>query len=59
MHIISVFGTCRKCLGSVDISTQPDESANEAQKAKIAFGQLLKSRENATIVLDLANEALD
>ena len=46
-------------LGSVDISAQPDECANETEKAKIPLGQLLKSRKDTAIVLDLADEALD
>jgi nitrate/nitrite-specific signal transduction histidine kinase len=46
-------------LGSVDISAQPDECANETEKTKIPLGQLLKSRKDAAIVLDLADEALD
>ena len=46
-------------LGSADSSTQPDESVDETQKAKISFGQLLKSGQDTTIVLDFADEALD
>lgn len=43
-------------LGSVDISPEPDQSTSKTQKAKIALSQLLKSRENATILLDLVDE---
>ena len=40
-------------------STQPDESTNETQEAETSLGQLVESREDATIMLDFANETLD
>ncbi len=45
-------------LGSVDILFQPDESADEAQEAHEAPGELVKPREDPTVVLDLVDEAL-
>lgn len=45
-------------LGRVDISFEPYKSANKAQKAQVALGKFLKAREDSTIMLNLANEAL-
>ncbi len=39
-------------------SSQPNESADEAQETQVAPRQLLKAGEEASIMLDLVNEAL-
>lgn len=46
-------------LGCVDISTQPDESADKAQETKIVFGKLLEARKDTAIMLDFADETLN
>ena len=45
-------------LGCVDISPQPDECADKAQETEIALAQLLKTRKDAAIMLDLVDETL-
>src|SRR5579864_6099128 len=43
-------------LGRVDISTEPDQGANETQEAKVGTIELVEARENTPIVLDLVDE---
>ena len=38
-------------------STQPDERTNETQEAEISLGELVESRENAPVMLDLVDQA--
>ena len=47
-----------KRLGCVDISSQPYESINEMEEAEVPMRQLVESREDVSVVLDLADEAL-
>lgn len=46
-------------LGCVDILTKPNQGGDKRQKAQVANIKLLKTRENATIVLDLVDKTLD
>ena len=46
-------------LGSVDISLQPHESADEMEEPEVPAGQLVESGEETTEVLDLADEAFN
>jgi hypothetical protein len=39
-------------------SSEPDESAHEAQKAHIVGGELLKAGEDTSVLLDLVDEVL-
>lgn len=45
-------------LGCVDISTQPDKSADEMKEGKVSARQLVETGEDAPELLDLADEAL-
>lgn len=47
------------CLGSVDISAQPNECTDKAEKAKITLGELVKTRKDTPVLLDFIDEALD
>ena len=46
-------------LGSVDISTKPDQSTNETEKAEISVGQFFKSRKDPTKILDFVDETFN
>ena len=46
-------------LGCVDISSQPYESADEVEEAEVYASQLVETGEDAPVVLDLADEALN
>jgi hypothetical protein len=37
---------------------QPDERTNETQEAKISFGELVESGENAPVMLHFVDQAL-
>jgi hypothetical protein len=39
-------------LGSVDISSQPNESRNEADKAHVISSELFESRKHPSVVFD-------
>ena len=46
-------------LGSVDISSHPDESTDEMEESEVPVGQLVEPGEEATEMLDLADEAFN
>ena len=41
------------------LSAQPDEGADKTEKAEVSPSELFKSGEDATIMLDLVEEAFD
>ena len=46
-------------LGSVDISTEPDQSTNETEKTEIPVGKFLKSRKDPAEMLDFVDETFN
>ena len=46
-------------LGSVDVSSHPDESTDEMEESEISVSQLVEPGEEATEMLDLADEAFN
>ena len=46
-------------LGSVDISSHPDESTDEMEESEVPVSQLVEPGEEATEMLDLADEAFN
>ncbi len=57
----AVTAACRWLLnlGSVDISSHPDESTDEMEESEVPVGQLVEPGEEATEMLDLADEAFN
>ncbi len=54
-----LLGKLRIELGSVDISSHPDESTDEMEESEVPVGQLVEPGEEATEMLDLADEAFN
>jgi hypothetical protein len=48
-----------KTLGCVDISAQPNQGADEMQKAQVARSELIEARKDMPEVLDLVDKTLD
>ena len=46
-------------VGSVDISSHPDESTDEMEESEVPVGQLIEPGEEVTEMLDLADEAFN
>ena len=48
-----------EALGSVDLTTEPDQSTNETEKTEIPVGQFLKSRKDPAEILDFVDETFN
>ena len=49
----------QKTLGSVDISSEPNERADKTKETQVVLCQLIKAREDSSIVLDFIDEAFN